>query len=161
MSIEAARAHLRKWGRHEEILEFDSSSATVALAAAAAGVEPARIAKTLAFRNGEDVLLLITAGDARTDNAKFRTQFGDKPRMLDADEVLERTGHAVGGVCPFGVKEALPIWLDVSLQRFDRVYPACGSANSAISLTCEALFEISQASGWVDVCKNWQRGFMC
>ncbi len=156
MSMEAARAHLKKWGKAEEILEFDMSSATVALAAEAAGVEPARIAKTLVFRKGNEVLLLITAGDARTDNAKFRAQFGDKPRMLGAEEVLERTGHAVGGVCPFGVKGALPIWLDVSLKRFDSVYPACGSANSAICMSCEALYEIAQASGWVDVCKNWK-----
>jgi len=155
VAIEAARKHLSRWGREKDILEFQASTATVELAAAAAGVEPARIAKTLTYKLGESAMIVVAAGDARTDNGKFKNVFGVKSRMLSADEALQYTGHAVGGICPFGLLNALPVWLDISLQRFDTVYPACGSGNSAIELTCSELETYSGASGWVDVCKGW------
>lgn len=155
MAIEAARKHLSKWGREKDILEFQVSTATVELAAAAAGVEPARIAKTLTYRLGEGAMMIVAAGDARTDNVKFKSEFGIKPRMLSADEALQFTGHAVGGICPFGLSNALPVWLDISLRRFETVFPACGSGNSAIELTCSELETYSGASGWVDVCRGW------
>ena len=155
MAIEAARKHLSQWGRGKDILEFQVSTATVELAAAAAGVEPARIAKTLTYKFGESAMIVVAAGDARTDNGKFKNVFGIKSRMLSAEEALQHTGHAVGGICPFGLLNALPVWLDISLRRFDTVYPACGSGNSAIELTCSELETYSGASGWVDVCKGW------
>ncbi|MGQ9557836.1 MAG: YbaK/EbsC family protein [Desulfurispora sp.] len=156
MSIEQARAHLQKWHREKDILEFSVSSATVELAARALGVEPARIAKTLAFKSDADALLVVTAGDARVDNKKFKAAFGQKPRMLTPEETLEFTGHAVGGVCPFGLKKELPVYLDVSLKRFKTIFPACGSSNSAIELTCTELEEYAKSRGWVDVCREWQ-----
>ncbi len=155
MAIEKVREHLKKWGRDNDILEFDTSSATVELAAKALGVEPCRIAKTLSFRSGESAILVVTAGDAKTDNKKFKAEFGFKARMLTPEEVLEHTGHAVGGVCPFALKKPLPIFLDVSLKRFDTVYPACGSSNSAIQLTCSELEKYCNIERWVDVCKGW------
>lgn len=157
MSIEQVRAHLQKWHREKDILEFTVSSATVELAAQALGVEPARIAKTLAFKNDTDALLVVAAGDARVDNKKFKATFGQKPRMLTPEETLEFTGHAVGGVCPFGLKNDLPVYLDVSLKRFKTVFPACGSSNSAIELTCAELEEYAGSRGWVDVCRDWQQ----
>ena len=156
MAIEAARRHLARWGRGKDILEFETSSATVELAAAAAGVEPARIAKTLTFRDGEGAMIVVAAGDARTDNGRFKAVFGGKPRMLTAEEALFFTGHAVGGICPFGLTHDLPVWLDISLRRFEYVLPACGSGNSAIRLTCGELETYSGARGWVDVCKGWE-----
>lgn len=153
MSIERAKEHLAKYGRENDILEFDTSSATVELAAKAVGCEPARIAKTLSFELGERVALVVCAGDARIANPKFKTQFHTKPRMLSADTAEERTGHAVGGVCPFGVVDGCDVYLDESLRRFDVVYPACGSSNSAIALTPEELEEYTPSSAWVDVCK--------
>ncbi len=155
MAIEAARKHLSRWGREKDILEFDVSTATVELAAAAAGVEPARIAKTLTYKLGDGAMIVVAAGDARTDNGKFKSEFGVKSRMLSPDEALQHTGHEVGGICPFGLLNNLPVWLDVSLRRFETVYPACGSGNSAIELTCPELETYSGASGWVDVCKGW------
>ncbi|WP_178025241.1 YbaK/EbsC family protein [uncultured Paenibacillus sp.] len=157
MSIENVRSHLRQFGREQDIREFSSSSASVELAAAVLGVIPARIAKTLSFRGeGEQAsLLVVSAGDAKTDNKKFREHFGFKPRMLTLDEVLAQTGHAVGGVCPFGLAHPLPVYLDVSLQRFETVFPACGSSNSAIELNCEDMYRYAAAQGWVDVCKDW------
>lgn len=155
MAIERVREHLKKWGRDTDILEFDTSSATVELAAKALNVEPARIAKTISFRDGEKALLVVAAGDARTDNGKFKAEFGFKARMLSPDEVLEHTGHAVGGVCPFGLKKDIPVYLDISLKRFETVYPACGSSNSAIKVNCQELEEYSQSMKWVDVCKDW------
>ena len=156
MAIDAARHHLARWGRDKDILEFETSSATVELAAQAAGVEPARIAKSLTFRNGDGALMVVAAGDARTDNGRFKAAFGMKPRMLTAEEALHFTGHAVGGICPFGLVTDMPVWLDASLRRFDTVFPACGSSNSAIRLTPAELEQYAGASGWVDVCRGWQ-----
>ena len=152
MSIENVRSYFRSLGREGDIREFSQSSATVELAAQALGVEPARIAKTLSFQDGEGCLLIVAAGDARIDNPKFKAAFGFKAKML------RLTGHAVGGVCPFAVPDTVRVCLDVSLRRFDTVFPACGSANSAIELTCEDLFAYSRAWEWVDVCKSWREG---
>lgn len=155
MSVELAKAHLRKYGREGDVLEFDVSTATVELAAQAVGVEPARIAKSLSFhgRGDNSNFLVITAGDAKIDNKKFRTSFGLKARMFTAEEALETTGHAVGGVCPFGIPEDVPVYLDESMKRFDTLFPAVGSANSAIELTCEDFITLCPGSSWVDVCK--------
>ncbi len=156
MAIEKVREDLLKWGKASAIVELDTSSATVELAAQALGVEPARIAKTISFKSAESALLVVAAGDARTDNAKFKAEFGIKARMLTPEEVLEYTGHAVGGVCPFGLKSELPVYLDISMKRFETVYPACGSSNSAIELTCDELERYSGSVRWVDVCRNWE-----
>ncbi len=156
MAIELVRPYLEKWNRHVDIREFDSSSATVELAAAVLGVEPARIAKSLAFKNEDTGILVVTAGDARTDNRKFKDTFGLKPRMMTPEETLAATGHAVGGVCPFGLVTDIPVYLDVSLKRFKTVFPACGSGNSAIELTCEELESFTPCIKWVDVCKDWE-----
>ncbi len=156
MAIDKVREHLSKWERDKDILEFETSSATVELAANALGVEPARIAKTLSFKTDEGALLLIAAGDARIDNGKFKAEFNRKAKMLTPEEVLEYTGHAVGGVCPFGLAQELPVYADVSLRRFETVYPACGSSNSAIKLTCDELQEYAGCTAWVDVCKDWE-----
>jgi prolyl-tRNA editing enzyme YbaK/EbsC (Cys-tRNA(Pro) deacylase) len=155
MAIENVREYLKQWGKDKDVLEFETSSATVELAAQALGVEPARIAKTLSFRNGEGAMLIVAAGDAKTDNGKYKEEFGFKARMLTPEEALEYTGHAVGGVCPFGLKGNVPVFLDVSLKRFETVFPACGSSNSAIQLTCEELEEYSRNQKWVNVCKGW------
>ncbi|SHI90133.1 YbaK/EbsC family protein [Propionispora hippei] len=157
MAIEAVKAYFRAHGREQDILEFPVSSATVELAAQAAGVIPARIAKTLSFKRDDGCVLLVTAGDSRVDNAKFKTEFGCKARMLTADEVLAATGHAVGGVCPFAIDNTkVSVFADVSLKRFQTVFPACGSSNSAIELNCDELYEYSRSEKWVDVCKDWQ-----
>lgn len=156
MAIDRVREHLKKWGRDKDILEFPTSSATVEMASAALGVEPCRIAKTLSFKTPEVAMLIVTAGDAKIDNTKFKAEFSMKAKMLSPEEALEYTGHAVGGVCPFGVDKSIPVYLDISLKRFDAVYPACGSSNSAIKLTCEELEEYSGCVRWVDVCKGWQ-----
>lgn len=153
MAFEKAKEHLKKFGLEERIMVFDTSSATVELAAEAVGCEPARIAKTLSFLVEDGCILVVAAGDARVDNKKYKAQFHTKAKMLSFEEVEERTGHGVGGVCPFGVKEGVKVYLDESLKRFERVYPACGSSNSAVEL---ALPELEQASGceaWIDVCK--------
>lgn len=158
MSIEKVKAYLAPLGREKDVLEFPVSSATVALAAEALGVIPARIAKTISFHGGEDgAILIVAAGDAKVDNKRFKAQFGFKPRMLSPEEALTYTGHAVGGVCPFAIERVdVAIWLDESLRRFDTVFPACGSSNSAIELTCAELEQLSKASGWVDACKGWR-----
>lgn len=153
MSIEKVRAHLKRFGRENDVITFATSTATVELAAAALGVEPARIAKTLCFRNGEGAMLIVAAGDARIDNAKFKAEFGCKARMLAPAEVREATGFEVGGVCPFGLPDGVPVYLDISLKRFETVFPACGSDNNAIELTCGELAEYSSSERWVDVCK--------
>lgn len=153
MSIERARAHLAKYGLEDRIRELTVSSATVALAAEALGCEPARIAKTLSFENGEGAILILAAGDARIDNAKFKHRFGMKAHMLSAERVEPLIGHGVGGVCPFGVSEGIPVYLDESLRRFDIVYPAAGTAASAVMLTLSELERASEADGWVDVTK--------
>ena len=153
MSIEKGRAYFRTLGIEDRVLEFDVSSATVELAAKALSVEGARIAKTLSFKAPDGCLLVLAAGDARIDNHKFKDTFHVKAKMLTADEVLELVGHPVGGVCPFGCNEGVPVYLDESLKRFETVFPAVGSANSAIELNLDELYRYSKALGWVDVCK--------
>lgn len=153
MSIEKAKEYLAQYGRQDDVLEFDVSSATVELAAEAVGCEPARIAKTLSFYNDDRVALILCAGDARIANPKFKETFHKKAKMLSHEDAEGRIGHAVGGVCPFGVNEECDIYLDESLKRFDVVYPACGSSNSAIALTLTELEEILPMAKWVDVCK--------
>ena len=138
-----------------QILEFDVSSATVALAAIALNCEAARIAKTLSFEFKEGAILIVAAGDARIDNAKFKTIFGCRPKMLAPQAVLDKIGYEIGGVCPFAVCDDVPVYLDESLKRFETVFPACGSSNSAIELTIDQLEQYTQATGWVDVCKDW------
>lgn len=157
MSIEKVREYLKKFNKEKDIIELEQSSATVILAAQALGVEPARIAKTLSFKNEHGAILIVTAGDARIDNKKFKSFFGLKAKMLTPDEAIEYTGHAVGGVCPFGIeRNDVKIYLDVSLQRFETVYPACGSSNSAIKLTCGELLKFSTAECFIDVCKDYE-----
>ena len=153
MSIEKARDCLRRYGVEDRIQEFEVSSATVELAAAALGVGGARIAKTLSFKKDDGCVLVVAAGDARIDNRKFKDTFGCKAKMLTPDEVLSLVGHAVGGVCPFGRNTGVPVWLDESLRRFDTVFPAAGSSNSALELSLDELSAFSESSGWVDVCK--------
>lgn len=155
MSIDKVRQYLAKYGADGLVMEFDKSSATVELAAAALGVEPARIAKTMSFKvkDKEACLLIVTAGDVKVDNAKFKATFGYKAKMLTADEVEVFTGHKIGGVCPFANPPHTDVYLDESLKRFDTVFPACGSANSAIKLSVDDLYLFSAAKGWVDVCK--------
>ncbi len=155
MPVETVKEYFRRRGREKDVLEFHSSSATVELAAEAAGVIPARIAKTISLKRGEGCMLVVTAGDAKIDNAKFRAEYGMKARMLSREEVPELVGHDVGGVCPFAIHAGVEVYLDVSLNRFEPVFPACGSANSAIELTCDELYEYSNALKWVDVCKDW------
>ena len=156
MSLESVKQHLKKWNRDNDIMVFDSSSATVQEAADTIGVKPAQIAKTLSFRGkDEKAMLVVTAGDAKIDNKKFRHTFQFKARMLSPEDVIEQTGHPVGGVCPFGLANDLDVYLDLSLKRFEKVYPACGSTNSAIEVTCEELETYSSAKEWVDVCKGW------
>lgn len=152
MSIERVRAFMRERNMEDRILEFDVSSATVALAAEAVGCAPERIAKTLSFLVDGGAVLVVAAGDARVDNPKFKAQFHTKAKMLTPEEVVNLVGHAVGGVCPFAVNEGVKVYLDESLRRFETVFPACGSSNSAIELT---LPELEQLSGgeWIDVCK--------
>ncbi|MGI6013410.1 MAG: YbaK/EbsC family protein [Oscillospiraceae bacterium] len=153
MSIEAARAFFQERGIEDRIQEFPVSSATVELAAQALGVAPERIAKTLSFKRDDSAILVVAAGDARIDNKKFKATFGTKAKMLSPDEVVELVGHAVGGVCPFGIKDGIDVYIDDSVKRFSTVFPAVGSANSAIELSCEELYTYSNACSWVDVCK--------
>ena len=155
MAYERARAHLERFGLADHIKLFDVSSATVELAAQAVGCEPAHIAKTLSFLLPDGPVLIVAAGDARVDNSKYKARFHTKAKMLAFEEVEPLIGHAVGGVCPFGVNEGVPVWLDESLRRFDVVYPAAGTSNSAVELTLPELEQSSQALGWVDVCKDW------
>ena len=155
MSIEKVKDYFRQYGMEGRVLDFPVSSATVELAAQALGCEPGRIAKTLSFLVGARAVLIVAAGDAKVDNHKYKAQFGVKAKMLSADEVTELVGHAVGGVCPFAVNEGVTVYLDESLKRFDTVYPACGSSNSAIELTIPELERYSGFAGWIDVCKGW------
>ena len=153
MSVENVRAYLNRWNRGSEIIEMECSTATVELAAAALGVIPARIAKTISLRKEEGVpLVVVTAGDMKIDNKKFHSQFHMKPRMLNPEEALKYTGHPVGGVCPFDLPAEIEVYLDSSMKRFETVFPACGSGNSAIELTIPELEEYSNSKGWVDVC---------
>ena len=154
MSVSHVREYLAQFGAQDRILEFDVSSATVALAAEALHCEPGRIAKTLSFMVGEQPVLIVFAGDARIDNRKYKDRFGVKARMMSAEEIERFTGLHFGGVCPFGIPESIDIYLDVSLRRFDPVYPACGSDNSAIEVSLEERERFSRAKGWVDVGKD-------
>lgn len=155
MAIEKVKAYFGRYGMEERIQEFDVSSATVELAAAALHCEPQRIAKTLSFMAGERAVLIVAAGDTKIDNAKYKAKFGKKAKMLTPEEVETLVGHAVGGVCPFAVNEGTEVYLDVSLKRFETVFPACGSSNSAIELTIPELEQYSGYTGWVDVCKGY------
>lgn len=152
MSLESVRAFFAENAPDIDVLVTDESSATVDLAAAAHGVEPAQIAKTICVRAGERVVLVVASGTARLDNRKFKEAFGAKPRMLGAEEVVELTSHPVGGVCPFGLPAPLPVYCDVSLKRFGEVMPAAGATNSALRITPQRLAELTQAA-WVDVCQ--------
>ncbi len=156
MSIERVRAFLAPLGMADQIQEFSVSSATVELAAQALGCEGARIAKTLSFLVEDAAVLIVAAGDAKVDNAKFKAFFHTKAKMLTPDQVTGLVGHAVGGVCPFAVNEGVKVYLDVSLKRFATVFPACGSSNSAIELTIPQLERLSGFEAWVDLCKNWE-----
>lgn len=156
MSIKRARDYLTTLGLDDRIQEFDVSSATVALAAEALHIDGARIAKSLSFYSGEGCVLIVTAGDARIDNAKFKAYFGFKAKMLTPKDAELLIGHTIGGVCPFGVKETTSVYLDRSLQRFETVFPAAGSDSSAIELSPEELFSAGQAIDWIDVCKDWK-----
>ncbi|MBE6554377.1 MAG: YbaK/EbsC family protein [Ruminococcaceae bacterium] len=155
MSVEIVRQHLSKYGLENRVMEFAQSSATVELAAVAVGTEPARIAKTLSFygKDGE-CILIVTAGDQKIDNSKYKAQFSCKAKMMTADDALTATGHAVGGVCPFALPTGVRVYLDISLQRFETVYPAAGSASSAVRMSCEELKKASEALAWIDVCKT-------
>ncbi len=155
MSIERVKEYFRGMNLEQRVWEFETSSATVELAAETLGVRPARIAKTLSFAMEDGCVLVVAAGDARVDNRKFKDAFAFKAKMLSPDEVLRLTGSEIGGVCPFALPEATPVYLDVSLQRFTTVFPACGSTNSAIEVTNDELLRYSRARGWVDVCKDW------
>jgi prolyl-tRNA editing enzyme YbaK/EbsC (Cys-tRNA(Pro) deacylase) len=153
MSIEKVRDYLNRWDKGKNIIEFDISTATVELASNALGVTGARIAKSISLRKeGGSAFIVVTAGDMKIDNKKFRSHFGFKARMLSAEEALEHTGHAIGGVCPFALPPGVEVFLDDSMKRFQTVFPACGSSNSAIELTIAELENYSQSSGWVDVC---------
>ncbi len=155
MGIKEVKAYFELYGLSDQVLEFEISSATVTLAAQALNTEPKRIAKTLSFAYNGSALLIVTAGDSKVDNSKFKHQFGIKARMLSLDEAYQITGHPIGGVCPFALKQPLTVALDVSLKRFETVFPACGSANSAIELTPAELEKHAQTTLWVDVCKDW------
>lgn len=157
MSIERVREYMKQYDLEGEMMEFEVSSATVELAAQAVGVIPARIAKSLTFMLPDGPIMILAAGDAKIDNSKFKGMFHTKAKMLTAEEVIDRVGHAVGGVCPFAIKDDVRVWLDISMKRFETVFPACGSASSAIRLTPEQLESVSQnCQGWADLCKGWQ-----
>ncbi len=153
MAIEKVREYFKQYGIEDKILEFPVSSATVELAAQALNTEGCRIAKTLSFSVNESPILIVAAGDAKVDNKKYKTYFSAKAKMLSPDEVIEKIGHAIGGVCPFGINDGVKVYLDESLRRFETVFPACGSSNSAIELTPAELEKYSNYTDWIDVCK--------
>jgi prolyl-tRNA editing enzyme YbaK/EbsC (Cys-tRNA(Pro) deacylase) len=153
MAIEKVKEYFRNLGIEDRVMEFPVSSATVELAAKALNTEPCRIAKTLSFMVGESPILIVAAGDAKIDNKKYKAYFGAKAKMLSPDEVVEKIGHAIGGVCPFAINDGVKVYLDDSLKRFTSVFPACGSSNSAIELTPEELEKYSDFIEWIDVCK--------
>jgi len=155
MAIEKVKAYFKEHRMEERIQEFDVSSATVELAAIALHCEPQRIAKTLSFMVDGHAVLVVAAGDAKIDNPKYKARFGKKAKMLSPEEAETLVGHAVGGVCPFAVNEGVDVYLDISLKRFETVFPACGSSNSAIELTIPELEEHSGYAEWVDVCKGY------
>ena len=154
MSIEKVKAYFAQFGIENRVREFDVSTATVDLAAAAVGVEGARIAKSLSFKIEDRTILIVAAGDGRVDNGKYKAAFGAKAKMLTAEEAVERIGHAVGGVCPFAVNEGVEVYLDESMRRFETVFPAAGSANSCIELTLSELEQYACTTNWVDVCNS-------
>ncbi|MEK4365658.1 YbaK/EbsC family protein [Paenibacillus sp. FSL M8-0212] len=155
MAIEKVKDIFKQYGMDSEIIEFEVSSATVNLAATALGCEPERIAKTLSFMVNGQAVLVVAAGDAKVDNKKFKEYFKTKAKMLSPDEAMDMVGHAIGGVCPFAIKNDVSVYLDISLKRFETIYPACGSSNSAIELTIKQLEKHSSYSEWIDVCKGW------
>ena len=155
MSVEKVRAYFARFGMEDRVNELPQSSATVDLAAAAL-VEPGRIAKTLSFLVGERPILIVAAGDTKIDNARYKAHFGAKAKMLTPEQAVELIGHPVGGVCPFAVNDGVEVYLDQSLKRFQTVFPACGSSNSEIELTIPELEQCSNSLAWVDVCKGWQ-----
>ena len=154
MSIEKVRAYFKAYGIEDRVMEFSVSSATVELAAAALGTEGARIAKTLSFMLDDGPILIVCAGDVKIDNAKYKSKFAKKAKMLTSDEVISLIGHAVGGVCPFAVNSGVKVYLDESLKRFETVFPACGSSSSAIELTVAEMEKYSGYTEWIDVCKQ-------
>ena len=156
MSVERARKYLAKFGLEDRIITFKTSSATVEMAAQAAGTDPCRIDKSMSFQSKEGPVLIITAGDTKIDNAKFKHFFGVKPKMLPFEDVEPLIGHAVGGVCPFGVNPGVRVYLDISMKRFATVFPAAGEENNAIELTPEEMEKYTENEGWVDLCKGWQ-----
>ena len=159
MAIEKVKAYFANLGMEDKVLEFDVSSATVELAAQALGCEGKRIAKTLSFKLGDQAILIVAAGDVKVDNAAYKHRFGAKAKMLTPDEVVELIGHAIGGVCPFAINPGVKVYLDESLRRFDTIFPACGSSNSAIELTPDELEKYACGDPeWVNVCKNWADG---
>ena len=155
MAVEKVKEYFKKYGMESRIREFEVSSATVELAAEALHCEPCRIAKTLSFMVDEHPILIVAAGDAKIDNPKYKAQFGTKAKMLTPDEVQTMICHAVGGVCPFALNSGVVSYLDISLKRFQTIFPACGSSNSAIELTIEELEQCSDYAAWIDVCKGW------
>ena len=157
MSVQIVRDYLKQWNYEDKIQEFDESSATVELAAHAVGVIPAQIAKTLSFKVDDACVLIVAAGDAKIDNHKYKQYFHTKAKMLTPEEVIDFTGHAIGGVCPFAVDRSwVKVYLDVSMKRFDIMYPAAGSSSSAVKLTIPELETCSGYEEWIDVCKGWQ-----
>jgi len=154
MSVEKVKAYFARFGIEDRVREFEVSTATVELAAQAAGVEPARIAKSLSFKLDERTILVVAAGDVKVDNSKYKATFGGKAKMLTAEEVVERIGHAVGGVCPFAVNEGVEVYLDESMRRFETMFPAAGSSSSCIELTLPELERYAGTDRWVDVCKS-------
>ena len=153
MAFDRAKAYLEEKGFGDRVKEFEVSSATVELAAIAVGTEPARIAKSLTFLVGDKPVMIICAGDVKIDNSKYKGMFHTKAKMLTPEQVETMIGHAIRGVCPFGINEGVSVYLDESMKRFDTIYPACGSSNSAVKLTCEELEMLSGSLGWIDVCK--------
>ncbi len=156
MSVEIVREYLKQFNKNNNILEMDESTATVELAAKALGTDEARIAKSLTFYNGDQAMVIVVAGDAKIDNKKFKEQFGFKAKMLAHEDTVKFTGHAVGGVCPFALPDNVKVYLDDSMKRFETMFPACGSSNSAIELTLSELEKMSKCKLWIDVCKNWE-----
>ena len=156
MAIDKVREYLSRWNRQADIIELADSTATVPEAAAALSVIPARIAKSISLKTDEGAMVVVTAGDTKIDNRKYKDRFAMKAKMLSPDEALALTGHAVGGVCPFALPEGVAVYLDESLRRFETVFPACGSSNSAIELTLTELQDYSPSAGWVDICKTME-----
>lgn len=156
MAIDRVKEYFKGYGMEDRVLEFDASSATVELAAEAANCEPCRIAKSLTFMVDNQPIMVVVAGDAKVDNSKYKKKFAAKAKMLTAEEVENLIGHAVGGVCPFAINEGVQVYLDESLKRFETVFPACGSSNSAIELTIEEMEKYSGYTEWVNVSKGWE-----